>query len=77
MNKQTTFPELLEYTDIAVNPMTDEVSFRNTQEGCTFAQYLENGRTVKKLIDDGQVDGTDYMIVGDIAVYCPYIGLLS
>lgn len=77
MNKQTTFPELLEYTDIEVNPLTDEVCFRNTQEGCTFPQLLENGRTVKNLIDAGQIDGTDYQIIGDIAVYSPYMDLMS
>ena len=48
--------------------------------GYTFNEMMEGGRIAKRMLDEGKVpiEGTtkeDYMIVGDIAIYTPYIPL--
>lgn len=50
-------------------------------KGYTFSQYLEGGRALSRSIAIDEIpEGTsksEYMIVGDIAVYTPYIPLMQ
>lgn len=47
--------------------------------GCTIVQYVENGRQVADQISSGTYPAgtseTDWMIVGGVAVYKPYVPL--
>lgn len=52
----------------------------NNMNGYTFQELMDNSCKVKKLLDEGKfpIEGTtkdDYMIIGDLAIYKPFIPL--